>query len=256
MRILFIEDDNPTVMLVQLMLKSEGYLCDTVNLGLDSLEIASIYNYDLIILDLMLPDMDGYDVLKKLRTQCINTPVLILSGLIDPANKVKGLEYGADDYLTKPFNRNELIARVQSVIRRSKGHSSLIIKIHKNIVVDMGARMVRFVPDGHQSGDGKEIKLTWTEYSILQYLSVYMGKVLSKDMLLNMLYGGIDEPEAKIIDVFICKLRKKLSVIAGNDAAEIIQTVWGRGYVLSNDSVRSANSNVSNEVLQNLDVQR
>jgi two-component system, cell cycle response regulator CtrA len=226
MRFLLIEDDSATVKLIELIFKAEGYNCDTVDLGKESIEIAKLYKYDLIILDIVLPDMDGYEVLRSLRDSGINTPVLILSGLNDPSNKVKGLGYGADDYLTKPFNRSELIARAQSVIRRSKGYSSPIVQLHKNAIINTERRVVEV--------NGKILPLTAKEYTILEFLAMSRGKVLSKEMFLNTLYGGMDEPEAKIVDVFICKLRKKLADAIGEEGGEMIETIWGRGYMIRN----------------------
>ena len=229
MRVLLVEDDSTTAKTVELTLRAEGFVIDTTDLGEDGLEIGKLYDYDLIILDLMLPDMDGYEVLRRLRAAHILTPILILSGLSEISDKVKGLGFGADDYLTKPFNKNELTARVQAIIRRSKGHAESIIRTGR-LVVNLQARTVEI--------DGRSVRLTGKEYAILELLSLRKGSTLTKEMFLNHLYGGIDEPELKIIDVFICKLRKKLC-----DALEgenYIETVWGRGYVLKDSSETSA----------------
>ncbi|MEX2642779.1 MAG: response regulator transcription factor, partial [Acetobacterales bacterium] len=188
--------------------------------GLDGLEIGRLYDYDLIILDLMLPDMNGYEVLRRLRDSRVTTPVLILSGLSEMDDKIKGLGFGADDYLTKPFDRRELLARMQAIIRRSKGHSRSHIQVGR-LSVDLGERAVAF--------DDQSVHLTGKEYGILELLAMRQGNTLSKEMFLNHLYGGMDEPELKIIDVFICKLRKKLSAVGCDN---YIHTVWGRGYVL------------------------
>jgi len=221
MRVLLIEDDSSTAKSIELMLKSEGYIIDTTDLGEDGIEIGKIYDYDIIILDLMLPDMDGYDVLKTLRASKIETPILILSGLAELDNKLKGLGFGADDYLTKPFDKRELIARIQAIVRRSQGHSQSIIETGK-VKVNLDSRTVEVA--------GKPLHLTGKEYGILELLSLRKGSTLTKEMFLNHLYGGMDEPEVKIIDVFICKLRKKLQDAADGD--NYIETVWGRGYVL------------------------
>jgi two-component system cell cycle response regulator CtrA len=141
MRVLLVEDDTSTAKSIELMLKSEGYIVDLADLGEDGLEIGKIYDYDIIILDLMLPDMDGYDVLKALRDAKVETPILILSGLTELDNKIKGLGYGADDYLTKPFDKRELIARIQAIVRRSQGHSQSVIATGK-VSVNLDTRTV------------------------------------------------------------------------------------------------------------------
>ena len=221
MRILLVEDDATTAQSIEMMLKSENFVVDTTDLGEDGLEIGKIYDYDLIILDLMLPDIDGYEVLRRLRDARIDTPILILSGLSALDNKVKGLGFGADDYLTKPFEKRELIARIQAIIRRSKGHAHSVIQTGR-LTIDLETRTVEV--------DAKPLHLTGKEYSVLELLSLRKGTTLTKEMFLNHLYGGMDEPELKIIDVFICKLRKKLSQATGDE--NYIETVWGRGYVL------------------------
>lgn len=221
MRALLVEDDPSTSQSIKLMLESAGMVVDDTDLGEDGLEIGKLYDYDIIILDLMLPDMDGFEVLRRLRDSRVHTPVLILSGLTDTGQKVKGLGTGADDYLTKPFNKEELLARVQAIIRRSKGHSQSVILTGK-LTVNLDARTVEV--------DGQPIHLTGKEYGILELLSLRKSTTLTKEMFLNHLYGGMDEPELKIIDVFICKLRKKLSAATGGE--NYIETVWGRGYVL------------------------
>ncbi len=221
MRVLLVEDDYAVSQSIEAMLKKEGMVVDATDLGEDGLDIAKLYDYDIIILDLMLPDMNGYEVLKNLRSAKVNTPVLILSGLSEPDKKVKGLGYGADDYLTKPFDRAELLARIQAVVRRSKGHSNSIIKTG-DVEIDLDTQTVTV--------KGKALHLTGKEYGIMELLSLRKGATLNKDQFLNHLYGGIDEPELKIIDVFICKLRKKLEKASGGK--NYIETVWGRGYVL------------------------
>ncbi len=221
MRVLLVEDDTSTAKSIELMLKSEGYIVDTTDLGEDGLDLGKIYDYDIIILDLLLPDMHGYDVLKNFRDAKIETPILILSGLTEMDSKIKGLGYGADDYLTKPFDKRELVARIQAIVRRSQGHSQSVISTGK-VKVNLDSRTVEV--------DGKPLHLTGKEYGIIELLSLRKGSTLTKEMFLNHLYGGMDEPEVKIIDVFICKLRKKLQ--DATDGDNYIETVWGRGYVL------------------------
>ncbi len=221
MRVLLVEDDQSTAKSIELMLKSDGYIVDSTDLGEDGLEIGKIYDYDIIILDLMLPDMDGYEVLKRLRAAKVETPILILSGLSELDSKLKGLGFGADDYLTKPFDKRELMARIQAIVRRSQGHAQSIIKTGP-ITVNLDTRTVDI--------NDKPLHLTGKEYGILELLSLRKGSTLTKEMFLNHLYGGMDEPEVKIIDVFICKLRKKIE--KATDGESCIETVWGRGYVL------------------------
>jgi len=228
MRVLLVEDDKPTARSVEMMLKSEGYIVDCTDLGEDGLEIGKLYDYDIILLDLMLPDIDGYEVLRRLRAARVNTPILILSGLTELDHKIKGLGVGADDYVTKPFDRRELIARIQAIVRRSKGHSDSIIRTGR-LSVNLDTRTVEI--------DSRPVHLTGKEYGILELLSLRKGTTLTKEMFLNHLYGGMDEPELKIIDVFVCKLRKKLA--AATSGENYIETVWGRGYVLRDPSSES-----------------
>jgi two-component system cell cycle response regulator CtrA len=236
MRVLLVEDDANTAQSIELILKSEGYIVDTTDLGEDGLEIGKLYDYDIIILDLMLPDIDGYEVLRRLRSSRVNTPILILSGLSELDNKIKGLGFGADDYLTKPFDRRELLARIQAIVRRSKGHSESVIKTGK-LTVNLDTRTVEV--------ESQPLHLTGKEYGILELLSLRKGTTLTKEMFLNHLYGGMDEPELKIIDVFVCKLRKKLSNATGGE--NYIETVWGRGYVLR-DPEEARNGNGAKKV--------
>ena len=221
MRVLLVEDDSSTAKSIEMMLRSDGYVIDVTDLGEDGLEIGKLYDYDIIILDLMLPDIDGYEVLRRLRAARVHTPVLILSGLTELDNKVKGLGFGADDYLTKPFHKRELIARIHAIVRRSKGHPESVIRTGK-LSVNLDARTVEV--------DKQPLYLTGKEYGILELLSLRKGTTLTKEMFLNHLYGGMDEPELKSIDVFVCKLRKKLAAATGG--MNYIETVWGRGYVL------------------------
>ena len=221
MRILLVEDDPTTAKSIELMLTHANLNVYSTDLGEEGIDLAKLYDYDLILLDLGLPDMNGHEVLRQLRMARIETPILILSGADDTENKIKGFGFGADDYLTKPFHREELVARIHAIIRRSKGHSQSIINTGK-ISVNLDAKTVEV--------GGKAVHLTGKEYQMLELLSLRKGTTLTKKMFLNHLYGGMDEPELKIIDVFICKLRKKLSTATGGE--NYIETVWGRGYVL------------------------
>ena len=221
MRVLLIEDDSAMARSIELMLRSEGLNVYTTDLGEEGIDLGKLYDYDIIVLDLQLPDMSGFEVLKALRVAKVQTPVLILSGNAIVEAKVKALGFGADDYMTKPFHKDELVARIQAVVRRSKGHSQSVITTGK-LTVNLDAKTVEV--------DGTRVHLTGKEYQMLELLSLRKGTTLTKEMFLNHLYGGMDEPELKIIDVFICKLRKKLAAAA--DGKHHIETVWGRGYVL------------------------
>ena len=221
MRVLLVEDDPTTSRSIELMLTHANLNVYATDMGEEGVDLAKLYDYDLILLDLDLPDMDGHEVLRQLRLARVETPILILTGSDDTDSKIKGFGFGADDYLTKPFHREELVARIHAIIRRSKGHAQSVIHTGK-VSVNLDAKTVE--------ADGKTVHLTGKEYQMLELLSLRKGTTLTKEMFLNHLYGGMDEPELKIIDVFICKLRKKLSVATGGD--NYIETVWGRGYVL------------------------
>ena len=221
MRVLLIEDDSATAQSIELMLKSEGFNVYTTDLGEEGVDLGKIYDYDLILLDLNLPDMSGMDVLRTLRVGKINTPIMILSGTAEIETKVKTFSGGADDYMTKPFHKDELVARIHAIVRRSKGHAQSVITTG-DLVVNLDTKTVEV--------DAARVHLTGKEYQMLELLSLRKGTTLTKEMFLNHLYGGMDEPELKIIDVFVCKLRKKLASATGGDS--YIETVWGRGYVL------------------------
>ena len=225
MRILLVEDDPTTSRSIELMLTHANLNVYCTDMGEDGIDLAKLYDYDLILLDLNLPDMSGHEVLRQVRQARVETPILILSGADDTENKLKGFGFGADDYLTKPFHREELVARIHAIIRRSKGHSQSVIKTGL-VSVNLDAKTVDV--------EGKAVHLTGKEYQMLELLSLRKGTTLTKEMFLNHLYGGMDEPELKIIDVFICKLRKKLAEATGGD--NYIETVWGRGYVLRDPS--------------------
>jgi len=221
MRVLLIEDDHKLTHKMEHFLTEEGFNVYSTDLGEEGIDLGKLYDYDIIILDLNLPDMHGYDVLKKLRTAKVDTPVLIISDINEMENKVKGLGFGADDYLTKPFHTEELIARMYAIVRRSKGHAQSVIYTGA-LTVNLQAKTIEV--------DGNRVYLTSKEYAIMELLSLRKPNILTKEMFLNHLYGGIDEPELKIIDVFICKIRRKIAKLA--DGKNYIETVWGRGYVL------------------------
>jgi two-component system cell cycle response regulator CtrA len=221
MRVLLIEDDSATAHSIKLMLKSESFNVYTTDLGEEGIDLGKLYDYDIILLDLNLPDMSGFEVLRNFRVSKVKTPTLILSGLAGVEDKVKGLGGGADDYMTKPFHKDELVARIHSIVRRSKGYAQSVIETG-DLVVNLDTKMVEV--------GGQRVHLTDKEYQMLELLSLRKGTTQTKGSILNHLYGGMDEPGAKIIDVFICKLRRKLANASGGK--NYIETVWGRGYVL------------------------
>lgn len=224
MRVLLVEDDLVSARGVSLMLKAGGMVVDIADTGEEASELVRHYDYDIVVLDLMLPDMEGYEVVRRMRSARIETPVLILSGLSRPQAKVKGLGMGADDFISKPFDKAELLARMQAVVRRSKGFSQPMLRVGGlQLNLDSREVLVNTTP----------VHLTGKEYAILELLVLRKGMVLTKEAFLNHLYGGMDEPEMKIIDVFICKLRKKL---AQAGAGSLIGTVWGRGYMMRDPS--------------------
>src|SRR4026208_1082367 len=223
MRVLLIEDDSAVAQSIELMLKSESFNVYTTDLGEEGVDLGKLYDYDIILLDLNLPDMSGFEVLRSLRVSKVKTPILILSGLAGIEDKVKGLGFGADDYMTKPFHKDELIARIHAIVRRSKGHAQSVINTG-DLTVNPDQNTVEVA--------GARVHLTGKEYQMLELLSLRKGTTLTKEMFLNHLYGGCDRPAPNIIYVFICKLRKNLAAATGGK--HYIETVWGRGYVLRN----------------------
>jgi two-component system, cell cycle response regulator CtrA len=225
MRVLLIEDDSATAQSIELMLKSESFNVYTTDLGEEGIDLGKIYDYDVILLDLNLPDVSGFDVLRKLRVSKVKSPVLILSGLAAIEDKIKGLGYGADDYMTKPFHKDELVARIYALVRRSKGHAQSVISTD-DLCINLDTKAVDV--------NGARVYLTDKEYQMLELLVLRKGTTLNKEMFLSHLYGGMDEPDMKIIDVFICKVRKKLANASGGK--NYIETVWGRGYLMPEQS--------------------
>lgn len=227
MRILLIEDD---VLLAQSLtdaLEAEGFQVDEADCGEDGLELAKLYEYQVMILDLGLPDMRGDEVLQNLRQQNTDMPVLILSGDTQVESRLSCLHKGADDYLIKPFNMEELVARLQALVRRANGHAQNVLQFG-DLTLNLTARDVSV-------GD-TSVELTSKEYQMFELLCLRKGNVVSKESFLDHLYGGMDEPEMKIIDVFICKLRKKIE--KSGASTPLIQTVWGRGYRVNTDEMQ------------------
>jgi two-component system cell cycle response regulator CtrA len=221
MHILLVEDNDATAKSVQLILTSSGHNATHTASGEEAVELAEIYDYDAILMDIDLEDITGIEALRELRLKKNATPVIILSGTTDVETKVSALAAGADDYMTKPFHKSELAARLTAVVRRSRGHTESIIRTGP-IALNLNTRTAEVA--------GQPIHLTPSEYKMLELLSLRKNTVLTKEACLNHLYNGLSEPEAKIIDVFICKLRKKIAAASGGDSQ--IETVWGGGYML------------------------
>ena len=220
MRVLLIEDDRSSARSVELMLTAEKFNVEITADGEDGLELAQAYDYDAILLDLNLGDLSGLDVLRDLRRAGCKIPVIILTGSSDVAMKVRAFSGGADDYLVKPFHKDELTARLRAVIRRTSGHAESVITVG-DVSLNLDSRTVHV--------NGARVHLTGKEYQTLELLALRRGKTLHKDVFLTSLYGGMDEPGGKIIDVFICKLRQKLAAVSNR---QHIETVWGGGYVM------------------------
>ncbi|GBQ61421.1 two component response regulator CtrA [Ameyamaea chiangmaiensis NBRC 103196] len=235
MRILLVEDDFAAAGACTHVMRASGFTVDHVATGQEAVEMLKHYDYDIAVLELMLPDIEGYEVVRRVRVAKIDTPIVILSGLTRPQAKVRAFSVGADDYVTKPFDSSELVARMQAILRRSKGYSESCLRVGP-LELSIDSREVTI--------KGQPIHLTGKEYAILELLVLRKGIVLTKDAFLNHLYGGMDEPEMKIIDVFVCKLRRKLQA-AG--AKNLISTVWGRGYMLRDQAADEAHVSLAQE---------
>ena len=221
MNILIVEDDDLIAESIAMALEDEGHFYHITSTLEEGLSAAREGQFDAVVLDINLPDGDGFQFAKAIRRNQIDTSVLVVSGRSSVTDKVVALHSGADGYLTKPFDRQELIANLTAIIRRANGHADNKI-VTGPIVVYLSKHEVMV-------GESR-LDLTSKEYRILELLSLRKGSTLGKSHFLSHLYGGIDEPESKIIDVFICKLRRKLIESTGGD--NYIQTVWGQGYVL------------------------
>lgn len=222
MRILVIEDDVAMAEALGLMLKRQGFRVDVSDTAEDGLAKALLHPYELLLLDLVLPDMGGEDLLRRLRANGSDIPVLVLSSLCGPERKAKCLAAGADDYLTKPFDREELIARIQAVLRRS-GHVARWALEVGQLEIDLAGRSVTVA--------NRPVALTGKEFDVLELLAQRRGRTVTKGMFETHLYNGRDVPNRKSIDVTVCKLRGKLAKATGGE--HYIDTVWGVGYRLS-----------------------
>src|SRR6202140_4975804 len=178
MRVLLIEDDSATAQSIELMVKSEGFKVYTKDLGEEGVDLGKLYDYDIILLDLNLPDVSGFEVLRTLRVSKVRTPILILSGLAGIEDKCKGLGLGADDYITKPFHKDELVARVHAIVRRSKGHAQSVIQTG-DLIVNLDTKTVEVT--------GARVHLTGKEHRMLELLCLRKGTTLSKEVFLNQL---------------------------------------------------------------------
>ena len=222
MRALLVEDDRSVAEFIELSLKAVDFEVQICVSGKEAIDLATTCEHDILILDLGLPDMSGFEVLLGLRASNVKIPTLIVSALDSIENKTKGLGCGADDYITKPFHKDELIARINAILRRSKSCGQRLIQVG-DILINLDQRAVEL--------NGIRLQLSGKEYEMLELLCIRKGAWVTKDALLMRLYGGKDVPKPKIIDVFICKLRKKLSEISSSQK-KYIKTSWGRGYAL------------------------
>ena len=229
MRLLLIEDDSAMALSIELLLKSERFCVYKTDLGEEAIGLIKLHDYDIILLDVNLPDISGFEVLRSVRLARVETPILIISGVAGAPEKVRALRFGADDYMTKPFHKEELVARIHAILRRSKSHAQSVVQAG-DLIVNLDTKTVEV--------NGTRVPLTGKEYQMVELLAQRKGMMISKEMFLNHLYGGMDEPGMKIIDVFICKLRKKLANVSGGK--DHIETSWGRGYTIREHDVIEA----------------
>ena len=227
MRLLVVEDEQSLREQIAALVAGEKYACDTAADGRDGLFLGCEYDYDLAIIDLGLPLLDGTSVIRELRAKGRNFPVLILTARGNWQDKVQGLEAGADDYLTKPFHPEELKARIHALLRRASGHASS--QLHYGpITIDTSAKRV--------FRDGAEVELTGFEYNTLTYLAMHPGKNISKLELTEHLYAQDYDRDSNVIEVFVGRLRKKLDP---DGSLNLISTQRGLGYRF-NDSLGKA----------------
>ena len=225
MRVLLIEDDLKTAAFISKGLKEAGFAVDHVTDGESGLQMASAEPYDAAIVDVMLPKMDGLALIESLRRQEIKTPVIILSAKRSVNDRVKGLQTGSDDYLTKPFAFSELLARVQGLIRRSSGVSEPTSLTVADLSIDLLTREV--------VREGEKIELQPREFALLEYLMRNQGKVVSKTMIMEHVWNYNFDPQTNVVEARICRLRDKVDKGFG---AKLIHTIRGVGYVLKQDS--------------------
>lgn len=229
MKLLIVEDDADAASMLTVLLRERAATIVTAPTGTEAIEAIRRHRFDLVLLDLVLPDMSGCDLLRSMRRQSIDTPVVVLSGLESTAIKVECLTGGADDYVTKPFAAKELLARISTVLRRSQAVPPQVIKTG-DLVINLETRSV--------SINETPVKLTNKEYQIIELLSLRKGAIISKQQLVQHLYRDADEPNEKIIDVFVCGLRKKISDLT--NGGNCIANIRGQGYELREITVRTS----------------
>jgi len=223
MKILLAEDEVDLNNVVTRYLKKNGYSVDSVLDGEEALDYLEYGEYDLVILDIMMPKVDGFEVIKKLRNKGNHTSVLMLTARDSADDKVKGLDLGADDYIVKPFDFNELMARIRAVVRRKYGNSSNRLVI-EDLILDTSEKSV--------TRAGKQIELTGKEYEVLEYLMQSKNRILSRDQIKEHVWDFDYEGDSNIIDVLIKNIRKKIDIETGK---QIIYTKRGLGYVIKED---------------------
>ena len=223
MKILLAEDEVDLNNVVTRYLKKNGYSIDSVLDGEEALDYLEYGEYDLVILDIMMPKVDGFEVIKKLRDKGNHTSVLMLTARDSADDKVKGLDLGADDYIVKPFDFNELMARIRAVVRRKYGNSSNKLVIG-DLILDTSEKSV--------TRAGKQIELTGKEYEVLEYLMQSKNRILSRDQIKEHVWDFDYEGDSNIIDVLIKNIRKKIDIETGK---QIIYTKRGLGYVIKED---------------------
>lgn len=223
MKILLIEDEKKISNFIKKGLEEENYIVDTAFNGKEGFEIAVSAHYDLIIMDLMLPYINGFDLCKKLRESGVNTPILMLTVRDSVEDKVKGLDSGADDYLTKPFAFEELLARIRALLRKRNIVEKTILKID-DLEMDLISHKVKRA--------GKEINLTSKEYALLEYLLRNKGKIVTRTMIYQNVWDIGFDTETNVIDVFVNYLRKKIDA---NGSKKLIHTIRGKGYMIQEE---------------------
>jgi two-component system, cell cycle response regulator CtrA len=220
MRILLVEANLGHTKALRAFLKAEGLVVEPTDNGADALDLLRHYEFDLVLVNLVLPDMDGITLISRMRAAGRNTPVLALASTPSARSRLKALSVGADDVVEQDVDRAEMVARMRAIVRRTRGYSHSLLRV--------GA-LTLDVEQQEAIADGSRISLSGKEFAILQLLMLRKNMILTKDVILSNLYGGMDEPDIKIIDVFICKIRSKLAKAGVHDA---IRTVWGRGYMV------------------------